>query len=345
MRWRPAHRPRDGDHPHGLGCRSNDTGGGSPHDRREIGHPQQRRAARHRQPRARPPDGCADDPARRDHRVRGPSVGEDLHRQGVPGPRGRLRGQGLPEIRGSGDHLPGGQRDRQPLRRGAGRPRCRPWRRRRHHAAQLARTGAAHAGGGQVRRDLRHAELPPARRRAQAQPGTAVRQGRRRRPRLRRSDQGKRRRHRRAGDARRVQAPRRDRADEQPGHRRGRAGQGQGVLHLHVGHHRHAEGQRHDPLPVAAGAGRLRRPRDAAQQQRHPVLLPAALPQQRADGRAVGGAQLAGRRWRSASRSRRRSSGTTSSATTPPRSSTSARSAPICSTSRPRTPTASTRCG
>ena len=138
----------------------------------------------------------------------------------------------------------------------------------------------------------------------EAQPGTAVGQGGRRRPGLRRSDQGKRRRHRRsrnvgdigfsAGDPRRVQASRRHRADEQPGHRRGRARQGQGVLHLHVGHHRHAEGQRHDALPVAAGAGRLRRPRDAAQQQRHPVLLPAAVPQQRADGRAVGGAQLGG---------------------------------------------------
>ena len=55
----------------------------------------------------------------------------------------------------------------------------------------------------------------------------------------------------------------------------------------------------------------VRRPRAAAQQQRHPVLLPAALPQQRADGRAVVGAQRRVRRWRWASRSRRRSSGTT----------------------------------
>ena len=130
------------------------------------------------------------------------------------------------------DHLPGSQRDRQPLRRRAGRPRGRPRRRRRHHAAQLAGTGADHAGSGQMRCDLRDAELQPARRRAEAQPGTAVGQGRRRRPGLRRSDQGERRRHRRsrnvgdigfsAGDPRRVQASRRHRADEQPGHRRRR---------------------------------------------------------------------------------------------------------------------------
>ena len=256
-------------------------------------------------------DGRADDPARCDHRVRGPAVGQDVHRQGVPGPRGPVRRQALPQVRGPGDHLPGGQRDRQPLRRGAGRSRCRPRRRRRHHAAQLARPGDAHAGGGQVRRDLRDAELQPAWRRAQAQPRAAVRDGRRRRSRLRRPDQGERRRHRRAGDPRRVQAARRNRADREPGHRVGRTRQGQGVLHLHVGHHRHAEGQHHDALPVAARAGRLRRPRDAAEQQRHPVLLPAAVSQQRADGRAVGGAQRRARRWRSASRSRRRSSGTT----------------------------------
>ena len=49
---------------------------------------------------------------------------------------------------------------------------------------------------------------------------------------------GMRRRHRRADDTRRVQAPRRNRADQQPGHRGGGARQGQGVLHLHLGHHR-----------------------------------------------------------------------------------------------------------
>ena len=80
--------------------------------------------------------------------------------------------------------------------------------------------------------------------------------------------------------------------DHQPGDHLGGAGQGQGVLHLHLGHHRHAEGQRDDALPVAAGAGRLRRPRHAADQQRHAVLLPAAVPQQRADGGAVVGAEL-----------------------------------------------------
>ncbi len=35
----------------------------------------------------------------------------------------------------------------------------------------------------------------------------------------------------------------------------GRAGQGPGVLHLHLGYHRHAEGQRDDALPLAARAG------------------------------------------------------------------------------------------
>ena len=88
-------------------------------------------------PRARPAGGRPDDPAWCDHRIRGPPVGEDVHRQGVPGPRGTLRRQGLPQVRRSGDHLSGGQRDRQPLRRGAGRARRRPRRRRRHHAAQL----------------------------------------------------------------------------------------------------------------------------------------------------------------------------------------------------------------
>ncbi len=222
-----------------------------------------------------------------------------------------LRRQAVPQVRGPGAHLPGGQRDRQPLRGRARRSRSRQGRRRRHHAAQLARPGDAHAGGRQVRRDLRDAELQPAWRRALPQPRVAVREGRHRRPRLRRPDQGERRRHRRSGDARRVQEARRNGADGEPGYRFSRARQGQGVLHLHVGHHRHAQGQHHDALPVAARAGRLRRPRHAVEQQRHPVLLSAALPQQRADGRAVGGAQRRARRWRWASRSRRRSSGTT----------------------------------
>ena len=77
----------------------------------------------------------------------------------------------------------------------------------------------------------------------------------------------------------------------QSGCHRRRAGQGQGLLHLHVGHHGDAEGQRHDALPLAARAGRIRRPRHAADQRRHAVLLPAALPQQRVDGGGVVGAQ------------------------------------------------------
>ena len=51
--------------------------------------------------------------------------------------------------------LPGGQRDGQPLRRGARRARRRPRRRRRRHAAQLAALGAADARRGQVRRRRR----------------------------------------------------------------------------------------------------------------------------------------------------------------------------------------------
>ncbi len=43
---------------------------------------------------------------------------------------------------------------------------------------------------------------------------------------------------------------------------------------------------------MAARACRLRRPGHAAEQQRHAVLLPAALPQQRVDGGAVVGAEL-----------------------------------------------------
>ena len=107
----------------------------------------------------------------------------------------------------------------------------------------------------------------------------------------------------------------------------------------------HAQGQRDDPLPMAAGAGRLRRPGHAAEQQRHAVLLPAALPQQRVDGRAVVGAELRrdagagqvvlgvevlGRRHplrRHRVRLHRRDLRAT------------------CSTSRRRTPTASTGCG
>ena len=94
-----------------------------------------------------------------------------------------------------------------------------------------------------------------------------------------------------SGDTRRVQEARRDRADRESAHRVSSSGQGQGVLHLHVGHDRHAEGQHHDALPVAAGTCRLRRSRNATEQQRHPVLLPAAVPQQRFDGRAVVGSQ------------------------------------------------------
>ena len=101
-----------------------------------------------------------------------------------------------------------------------------------------------------------------------------------------RADHRKRRRHHRADDARGAGPARCDRPDPGPRDDGRGAGQGQGVLHLHVGHHGHAEGQRDDPLPMAARAGRLRRPGPAVAQQRHDVLLPAALSQQRADGGA-----------------------------------------------------------
>ena len=71
-----------------LGCRSTTPRRGRPHDRREIGDPQQRRAARHRHPCTRPDCRHADHPARCHHRVRGQAVGQDVDRQGIPGPRG-----------------------------------------------------------------------------------------------------------------------------------------------------------------------------------------------------------------------------------------------------------------
>ena len=156
--------------------------------------------------------------------------------------------------------------DRQPLRGGAGRARRRPRRRRRHHAAQLTQRRADDAGRGQVRRDRRHAQLPPARRRAGAQPRPAGRQGagRRNRPGRARSPSA----------AAPGSAPMTIEEMERlaatapttnPPSASAGAGQGHRVLHLHLGHHRPPQGQRDDPLPVAGGAGRVRRTRLAAQ--------------------------------------------------------------------------------
>ena len=71
-------------------------------------------------------------------------------------------------------------------------------------------------------------------------------------------------------------------------------GQGHRVLHLHLGHHRHPKASvmtHHRWLRALAG---VRRAGASAQERRHPVLPAAAVPQQRADGRAVVGDQLGG---------------------------------------------------
>ena len=54
----------------------------------------QRRTARHRHPRTAPADGRAGDAARRDDRFHGAPHGQDVDRQGLPGPRGALRRSG-----------------------------------------------------------------------------------------------------------------------------------------------------------------------------------------------------------------------------------------------------------
>ena len=66
------------------------------------------------------------------------------------------------------------------------------------------------------------------------------------------------------------------------------------VLHLHLRHHRRPEGQCHDALPVAARDGWVRRHRHAVEEQRHRVLLPAAVHQRRADRGGVGSDQRRG---------------------------------------------------
>ena len=143
-----------------------------------------------------------------------------------------------------------------------------------------------------MRRDRRNAQLPPAWRRAQAQLRATRREGRHRRNGVHRTDHRQPRGHHRADDRRRTAAAGCDGPDRQSGDDGGGAGQGHGLLHLHIGHHRHAQGQRDDALPVAASAGRVWRPRRTADQQRHHVLLPAAVPQQRAHRRVVLGAEL-----------------------------------------------------
>ena len=192
---------------------------------------------------------------------------QEVDRHGVPGAGRALRRPGLPAIRRPAADLPRGQRDRQPVCRGAGRARCRPRRRRRHHAAQLAQRGAGDARRGQVRGRRRHAQLPPARRRAGAQPGPAGRQGvdRRDRPGQRRHRMRRRARHRQHADRRGPGAIRGERSGHQPGVGVGGAGQRHRVLHLHLGHHGISQGQRHDALSLAEGAGRVRRPGVAAQ--------------------------------------------------------------------------------
>ncbi len=193
----------------------------------------------------------------------------------------------------------------------------------------------------QTRRRRGHAQLQPARRRARAQPVAA------RRAASWWSTRSAQRPSSRSTASRRPDAVLRlaanstrlaaDADSANPAVTARRSGDGEGVLHLHLGHHRNAQGQPDDPLPVAqvhVGTGQHG---CAVAPQRHSVLLPAALPQQRADGRrcrrcsragatlahrqAVLGVEVLGRR---------------RSATRRPRSSTSVSCAATCSTSPSR---------
>ena len=187
------------------------------------------------------------DRPRRAHRALGAAELQGVDRQSLPGSRRPLRRPGVHPVRRAAADLPRGQRDRQPLRGGAGRPRRRPRRRRRDHAAQLTQCRADDAGRGQVRRGRRDAQLPPARRGAGAQPGPAGRQGAGRRIRLGRRGGRVRRARSHPDDDRGDGAAVGHRADRQPAVGVGGAGQGHRVLHLHVGHHRSPQGQRDDP--------------------------------------------------------------------------------------------------
>ena len=105
------------------------------------------------------------------------------------------------------------------------------------------------------------------------------------------------------------------------------------ALHLHVRHHRPAEGRQHQSLPRDAGEPRLRR-RDGHPADRPHVRLPADVPHRRrrgGDRRAAGQRRLGGD---PRADSRRASSGTTSCAGTARCSSISASSAAISSTRR-----------
>ena len=106
-----------------------------------------------------------------------------------------------------------------------------------------------------------------------------------------------------------------------------------------------SQGQRDDPQTVAGRAGRVRRAGVAAEGFRHALQLPAAVPQQRADGRGIVGDQLRGDAGAGQVVLGVAVLGRGDRQPRPPRSSTSARSAGICSTSRPSRPTARTRCG
>ena len=176
MRWRPVHRPRDGDHPQVLGCRARrQSEGMAPHDRREVGDPKQRRPARHRHPRARP----AMPTRRRSCAASSPGFGARPSAKTSIGKVFQDRAAQLRATRSSSSSATEDITYREAnetvnryaavlAARGVG------------HGDVVGimlrnspRPGDAHAGRGQVRRDLRDAELPPARRRAQAQPRPA----------------------------------------------------------------------------------------------------------------------------------------------------------------------------
>ncbi len=263
------------------------------------------------EPTACPARGRTGDPARRPDRAAGHAASKTSIATVFAGPRRPPRRPDLPPVRRSGDQLPAGQRDGQPLRRGAGGQGSSPRQRRWHHAAQLTGRRADDAGRGQVRRGRRACSTTTSATSVLAHSlgllnaAVVVADADLINPIV---DSGA-----EVADLLTIENLAKL-AEGKPAGNPPSAAQVQardtGVLHLHLRNHRASEGQRDDPSALAARAGGLQRPGCAVARRRHPVLRAAALPQQRADGRAV----LGDRRRRHAGAgqvaSRRRSSGT-----------------------------------